>query len=90
MSAQTEGFVVILCQDCVYVDANGAEDGVEYDNVPMGLLDGYLVGPHYDGLDPDYWGDGFFSWGACDGCGTGLGGMRWEYLAVPAGRRKGE
>jgi len=72
---------VCLCVDCVYVDANGYDDSVSKDW--PGFLeewDGWLFGR----IDADEYTDGeHFSTAACDGCGSGLAGSRYDYLAVP-------
>ena len=73
---------VSLCADCIAFDANGTVgDDPDYtpDKPPMALLDGYLIGPD----ETDHECEGHFSWGACDGCGTALGGTRYCYVAVP-------
>lgn len=81
------GTAVELCDDCVYLDANGWDEGnAEWPEGYTGFLpewDGFVFGPML--LDEEL---GFvepsFSWSPCDGCGTMLGGMRHQYVAVPA------
>jgi hypothetical protein len=70
-----------ICQDCLLADA-----GYETDN-PLALsqVQGYFMGGDYDADDNDahdIWADGYFSWGMCDGCGSTLGGLRWDMVAV--------
>ena len=83
-------FRVSICADCVYLDSNGWDErdtGQPLpDPVPMSLLDGYLIGPDADIDDNDAMdahSDGHFSWSPCDGCGSKLGGTRWDMVAVP-------
>lgn len=75
---------VRLCQDCVYVAANGNDD---QSSMPdwEGFLEhweGWLFGPDPDADDPEQ-GHTVRPGTVCEGCGTGLGGLRWDYLAVP-------
>ncbi len=86
---------ISLCHDCIYVDANGMDEGV--DPEWPGFREewaGWLFGPR---LDPnivdeeeafDYHSTGHYvrPGSTCDGCGTTLGGQRWDYLAVPTPR----
>ena len=70
-----------ICQDCLLADS-----GCEVDN-PLALsqLHGYSMGGDYDTDSTDaydIWADGYFSWGMCDGCGSRLGGTRWDMVAV--------
>lgn len=74
---------VALCVDCVYVDANGYDSEAVADHW-TGFLDewdGYLFGSRVD-LDTGEPCEGHFSSSPCDGCGTTLGGERFDYLAL--------
>lgn len=77
-----------LCIDCVFADANGAGTA-EHDGGPSADWTGFL--PEWDG-----WGfvgkvyrvgddieiaEPHFGRSPCDGCGSGLGGDRWDYDA---------
>ncbi len=70
-----------ICQDCLHADA-----GYETDNpLALSLLQGYSMGGDYDRDDNDahdVWADGYFSWSLCDGCGSMLGGQRWDMVAI--------
>jgi len=78
---------VCFCVDCVYLDANGWEDGAEFNGDYEGLLpewSGWVFGPvltdeFSDPVEPHYVRPGT----PCDGCGSTLGGDRWDYIAVP-------
>lgn len=76
-----EQIKVSICVDCLETDA-----GYETDNaLAMVHLRGYLIGPDYDIHDDHVMAmhsDGYFSWGMCDGCGSNLGGQRWDMVAV--------
>jgi len=73
-----------LCVDCVWVDANG-HDPAEIDPGWSGFL------PEWDGWGfvavTERFGDyneirePHFSWKPCNGCGSGLGGDRYDYTA---------
>ena len=73
-----------LCVDCVWVDANGfdaEEIGYEW----PGFDDRW----HGWGFSPQTERNGddneikepHFSWSPCDGCGSSLGGDRYDYIA---------
>lgn len=73
---------IALCVDCVYVEANGHDDNVDatwtgfYD-----VWDRYAFAPVVD----EHLGEPkepHFSWSQCDGCGSPLGGDRFDYVAV--------
>lgn len=81
-----------LCTDCTYVDANGFDDDV--DPEWTGFLkewDGWLFGPYLEADIKDeeeayeYQAAGHYvrPGSPCDGCGSTLGGQRWDYLAAP-------
>jgi hypothetical protein len=77
-----------LCTDCVFADANGAGTP-EHDGGPSADWTGFLrcwdgwgfaaqterFGDYHEIREPS------FSWSPCDGCGSGLGGDRWDYIA---------
>lgn len=77
-----------LCLDCVYADANGAGTP-QQDGGPASDWTGFL--PRWDGwgfiVQVERYGDiceikePHFSWVSCDGCGSTLGGDRFEYTA---------
>jgi hypothetical protein len=77
-----------ICTDCVFADANGARTHAD-DGGPSSDWTGFL--PGWDGwgfiAQTERFGDvheikePHFSWWRCDGCGSGLGGDRWEYTA---------
>lgn len=73
------GTEVDLCVDCVAADANGSDDASpEW----LGFLprwDGWIFGPTEQEAEPHFVRPGT----ACDGCGSGLGGDRFDYYAVP-------
>jgi hypothetical protein len=75
---------VDLCVDCVFADANGqGAEGISEDWT--GFLpewDGWLFGPVVTDEDNEP-AEAHFSWSTCDGCGSMLGGDRWDYIAVP-------
>lgn len=80
---------VDLCVDCVAVDANGTDD-LGDDSTWPGFLeewDGWLFGGVRCGgeEEDDLWCDGHWAppGRACDGCGSGLGGTRFCYIAFP-------
>ena len=76
---------VRFCVDCVFADANGADDeGISEDWT--GFLpewDGWVFGrlaltEELEPAEPH-----FVNWGSrCDGCGSPLGGDRYDYIAV--------
>jgi len=72
-----------LCGDCIYMDANGWDveitDGPLPENVPMSLLEGWIISPN----DTDHMCEGHFSWSPCQGCGDPLGGSRYCYIGTP-------
>lgn len=86
-----------LCADCVYVDANGPGEVFGWPGF-LDWWDGWLFGPAIldyacdDGCGAcevcseayEKQGEGHFvrPGTACDGCGSGLGGQRWDYVAV--------
>lgn len=72
-----------LCVDCVYADANGT---AELDDSWLGFDEqrwqgwGFVpeterYGDYNEIREPS------FSWSPCDGCGSGLGGDRYDYIA---------
>jgi hypothetical protein len=66
-----------LCVDCVQYDA---DPSYEYgDTKPLAKLRGWLLSSVYDGEGNT---EPHFSWGACDGCDTTLGGDRYDYTGV--------
>ena len=73
---------VNLCVDCVAADANGTEAaGDEWPGF-LPEWEGWLFGPvvtdeENEPVEPH------FSWYPCGGCGSGLGGDRYRYIAVP-------
>ena len=75
---------VDLCVDCVFADANGPE-ALHISEDWTGFLpewDGWVFGPvvsdeENEPVEPH------FSWSPCGGCGSGLGGDRFRYIAVP-------
>lgn len=84
---------VAICADCLIADAGGGDTNPHhpgltrgaYDPRPLSRLAGYLIGPDCDIHDNDAHdrhAEGFFSWAPCDGCGSSLGGQRWDMLAV--------
>jgi hypothetical protein len=73
---------VSLCVDCVTADANGTDDLVE--SQWTGFLDDWqdwVFGPILtdEQNEPN---EPHFSWSPCDGCGSHLGGDRFDYVAV--------
>ena len=80
---QTE-IKIRLCVDCVWVDANGYSASEINDEWP-GYEDrwegwGFVAeteryGDVHEMREPS------FSWSPCDGCGIGLGGDRFDYIA---------
>lgn len=72
---------VDLCAECVFVNANGANDLHELSSwtgfLPEWQLTMFADRPCADGDC-----EGHFSWSPCGGCGSGLGGMRFCYYAV--------
>lgn len=82
---------ITLCYDCINADANGVDNEVDPDW--PGFLpewDDWLFGPR---LNPDikdeneaydYHATGHYvrPGTPCDGCGTTLGGQRWDYTAT--------
>lgn len=78
------GLEVRLCDHCVYLDANGWDDGAEWEETYTGFLPtwaGWLFGPVVldEELEPTA---PYFSWAPCDGCGDSRGGQRHDYVAV--------
>jgi hypothetical protein len=71
-----------LCVDCVTADANGADaEGIEPDW--CGFLpawEGWAFGTDADADGEPR--EPAFGWYPCDGCGSGLGGDRYPYVAV--------
>ena len=84
MKVAAEQYEVSLCGDCVALDANGEVfDGLGNDisESHSELMtaqgwDDFSFGP----VDPED--EGHFSWSSCDGCGSTLGGTRFDYVAV--------
>jgi hypothetical protein len=72
-----------ICCDCLFVLANGAET-TEQSEAAEGMARVW-------GAQPLYLGDseGRFSWQSCDGCGSKLGGDRFDAYyddaEIPAG-----
>jgi hypothetical protein len=80
------GIEVELCSDCVWVDANGYDaEAIDYDWPGFDdRWEQYVFGPVLTGergepKEPHYVRPGR----ACDGCGSTLGGDRFDYVAVP-------
>lgn len=80
--AMIEG--VRLCVDCVVADANGTDaEGLDDWAGFLPCWAGSAFGP-----DPVTWReetggpDPSFSWSPCDGCGSQLGGDRYDYMTV--------
>ena len=79
---------ITLCTDCVFADANGARTPMEQGG-PSEVWTGFL--PEWNGwgfvAKTQRYGDyheikePWFSWSPCHGCGSRLGGDRWEYIA---------
>lgn len=72
---------VSLCVDCITADANGPDNASPEWGGFLPAWDGYLFGPilsdeHNEPSEPH------FSWKPCDGCGSSLGGDRFDYIAV--------
>lgn len=72
-----------LCVDCVSADANGSDDAGPGWTGFLPAWDGYVFGPCVTGednqlIEPHYVRPGR----ACDGCGSTLGGDRWDYVAI--------
>lgn len=78
-----ENYTLTLCVDCVTVDANG-RDAEGIDPSWPGFLpewSGRVMAPMLqNGGEPE---DPFFSSYPCEGCGSGLAGDRFYYIAVP-------
>lgn len=71
---------VSLCVDCVTADANGPEEISDW----AGFLpewDGFVFGPVLTDEDNEP-SEPYFSWRPCEGCGSRLGGDRFDYIAV--------
>lgn len=79
----TDRFRILLCVDCVQVDANGTDD-LPIDAEWSGFLPEWQNSGWLWGADPDASEDGHVvrPGSPCDGCGTTLGGMRYDYIAV--------
>lgn len=76
------GIKVSICVDCLLADAGHTEN---VSALALTHLQGYLLGPDCDIHDDEAMnmhGDGYFSWSSCDGCGSTLGGQRWDMVAV--------
>ena len=73
-----------LCDDCVYMAANGWDErmtGLPFpDPAPLGLIgaDALVGASEHD--------DPHFSWMPCEGCGSTLGGNRETVPVVRTGR----
>jgi hypothetical protein len=68
-----------VCEDCLYVSANGTSD-LSDDSEWSGFLPEYTDVIDLSPIDPDS--DGHFSWSPCRTCGTGLGGTRFDVYVV--------
>lgn len=84
-----ESYEISVCIDCVAVEANG-HDPEAVDAYYSGWLpewDDYLLSMVACGGEDvdDLYCEGHFSWSPCDGCGSGLGGDRFHYVAVRQG-----
>lgn len=81
-------FKASLCTDCVMANAGYDEHelGHKFDKEPLSQLPANAaIGPDVDINDDrayDQWSDGYFSWQPCDGCGSRLGGTRWDHEVV--------
>jgi hypothetical protein len=68
-----------VCEDCLYVSANGTDD-LSDESEWQGFL------PRYDDVydltpvDPDD--EGHFSWSPCATCGDSLGGTRFDVYVL--------
>jgi hypothetical protein len=76
--------IIGLCDDCVAADANGSEDAGDGWTGFLHEWQGYVFGPvltddNNEPAEAHYVRPGV----ACDGCGSTLGGNRWDYVAVP-------
>lgn len=74
---------VSLCVDCITVDANGV-GGLPDDHTWTGFLgewDDCIFAPVID-PETDEPAEPYFSWSPCHGCGSHLGGDRFDYLAL--------
>lgn len=71
-----------VCEDCMFVHANGETGNETPDREPWGLLPGADVGMGDAGEDGD--GEGF-SWSRCTACGTTLGGNRYRFAVFSWG-----
>lgn len=83
---------ITICTDC-HLAHNGYDEhelGHKPDREPLSLIgDPLMLVPDMDYCDDDWdkWADGYFSWHSCHGCGSQLGGTRWEYrILEPANR----
>jgi hypothetical protein len=70
-------YTMEVCQDCLYVGANGAPDYEIYTST--GHFYRYVQGLEKWGSEPISTDDteGHFSWQSCDFCGDSLGGTRY-------------
>ena len=64
-----------VCDDCLYVSANGA-NALSPESQWSGFLPEYTDVLDLTPVDPED--DGHFSWSPCRTCGTGLGGTRFD------------
>ena len=68
--------IISLCTDCVTTDANGWEEELIGRPIPtpapLSLLTPNSLIEMVDS-------NAHFSWNRCDGCGSRLGGSRWDY-----------
>jgi hypothetical protein len=65
-----------VCEDCIYVSANGAPDYEDY--ATSGHFQRYTKAVHEYGDEPTTTQDEpSFSWQSCDFCGGTLGGSRY-------------
>jgi hypothetical protein len=81
-------FELLICEDCVVADANGAEAVTEPDW--PGLPDWYrhyLFGPAEAGVNGERL-EPHFSYSSCELCGSSWAGSRFHYQAVPKHRRE--
>jgi hypothetical protein len=81
--------LIKVCATCLIVDANG--DG-ELPEDELREWGGFLPdhdrsmwahATHSDDLDETEPCEGHFSWSACEGCGSGLGGDRYCVVSMP-------
>ena len=68
-----------VCEDCLYVSANGTAD-LSPESEWSGFLPEYTDVIDLSPIDPDS--EGHFSWSPCRTCGTGLGGTRFDVYIV--------